>query len=686
MIATTGRPHPMGATVDGNGVNFAVFSAHATRIEVCLFDEKGRETRVPLAHREGDVHFVHVEGVAAGQAYGLRAHGPYEPREGHRFNPNKLLLDPHARRITGHPVWDDALMGYQVGHPDGDLSFDTRDSAPFVPRCVVCDPLPAPANRPETPWERTVIYEAHVKGLTMLHPAIEAPGTFAALASDPVLDHLHKLGITAIELLPAQAFLNDRFLVERGLVNHWGYQTIGFLAPEPRYMSGNDVLEFRRAVDRFHERGIEVLMDVVYNHSGESDETGPTLSFRGLDNASYYRLAEDRRFYVNDTGTGNTLAADGEPVRRLVLDSLRYWHDVMGVDGFRFDLMTTLGRVGAKGFRPDAALLAAIRTDPSLAEAKLIAEPWDIGPGGYQLGHYPAPYREWNDRARDGIRRFWRGDASQVPELARRITGSAGEFDRDHRQATSSVNFVAAHDGFTLADTVAYVKRHNHANGEENRDGHGENFSSNAGVEGPSDDPAVNAARLRRRRNMAATLFLSQGVPMWLAGDEFGNGQGGNNNAYAQDNETGWTDWRRLDDPAERDFSAFVAELIALRRRHPVLSQARFLHAADRISDGAPDLVWWHEEGREMRLADWTNADRRLLAAVMRTASGTPSHAATRDVALVVLNAGGVVRFALPPGRWRRVLDTAEAEREPDGGSAVAVAADSVSLFLQEPE
>ena len=674
MRATTGRPYPLGATVDEAGTNFAVFSAHADFVEVCLFDG-GSETRVRLTEREGDIHFGHLAGVGAGRHYGLRAHGPYAPREGHRFNPHKLLLDPYARRITGHPVWDDALMGYQVGHPDADLSFDTRDSAPFVPRCVVTDHVAQPVERPGTAWERTFVYEAHATGLTMLHPALERPGTFEALASSPILDHLADLGVTAIELLPVQAFMDDRFLVRRGLSNYWGYQTVGFFAPQPRYLAGDDVMEFRRTVDAFHGRGIEVWLDVVYNHSGESDETGPTLVFRGLDNASYYRLEEDRRRYVNDTGTGNTLAADHPTVQRMVLDSLRYWHDVMGVDGFRFDLMSTLGR-DASGFRADHPLLTAIRTQ--LPSAKLVAEPWDIGRSGYRLGQYPAPYREWNDRARDGIRRFWRGDDAQVPELARRITGSAGEFDRDHRRATSSINFVAAHDGFTLADTVSYERKHNHANGEENRDGHGANHSSNFGVEGPCDDPAIRAARMNRRRNMAATLLLSQGVPMWLAGDEFGNSQGGNNNAYAQDNETGWVDWSRLDDPDEQDFLAFVQRLAKLRRDHPVLSQSRFLHAADRVSDGAPDLVWWHERGREMQVSDWTDSGRRLLAAIVRTASGTPSHAASADVMLLVFNAGDAVPFALPEGRWRCV----EGE-DVEGGR---IAAESVTVFLQEPE
>ena len=682
----TASPTPLGATPVKGGTNFAVWSHHAERVEVCLF-ENGRERRIALPEREGDVHFGFVSDVGVGARYGLRAHGPYRPREGHRFNAHKLLLDPYARALDGRLVWDDAVMGYRVGHPDADLSFSDTDSAPFVPRCVVTAP-PAPRQlslgepHPQTPWNETLIYEAHARGLTMLHPHVPeaACGTFDGLAAPAMVEHLRALGVTAIELLPVHAFVDDRFLDRLGLRNHWGYQTIGFFAPQPRY---GDERAFRRAVDALHAAGIEVLLDVVYNHSGEADELGPTLSFRGLDNASYYRLAKDRRYYVNDTGTGNAFAAERLPVRRLVLDSLRHWRR-LGVDGFRFDLATTLGRTG-KGFRPDHPLLDAVRTDPELAGAKLIAEPWDVGTGGYRLGRFPAPWREWNDRARDGIRRFWRGDAGQAPELARRVAGSAGEFDHGHRAATSSINFVAAHDGFTLHDATAYLHKRNHANGEGNRDGHEPNHSTNGGHEGATDDPAVLARRRRTRRNLLATLMLCQGVPMWLAGDEASNGQNGNNNAFAQDNPTGWTDWSALDTPEGREDLLFYRHLACLRREHPVLRQRRFLHSATR-ADGRRDLVWWHERGREMEDADWNDPERRLLAAELRRAADAPDTEPDERL-LVAFNAGPACAFTLPPGTWRTLLDTGEGlpqevEDPPQAaGGSIALAAGSVLLL-----
>uniref|UniRef100_UPI0035B34FC1 glycogen debranching protein GlgX n=1 Tax=Paracoccus sp. TaxID=267 RepID=UPI0035B34FC1 len=519
---TAGRADPLGATFDGEGVNFAVFSVHARRVSLCLFTPDGRtEThRIDLPERDGDVWHGYISGLRPGQLYGYRADGPYAPAEGHRFNHNKLLLDPYAKRLTGHPVWHDALMGYTVGAPEADLSMDPRDSARYMPRCVVEDPSFAWGNDhpPRTPISQSIIYEAHVKGLTQLHPEVAHPGKFLGLASDPMLEHLQKLGITAIELLPPQAFLNDRFLVEKGLVNFWGYQTLGFFAPDPRYLSGGDISEFQHMVARLHAAGIEVILDVVYNHTCEGNQLGPTLSFRGLDNRSYYRLTDDPRYYINDTGTGNTLNLNHPMVLRMVMDSLRYWVEVMHVDGFRFDLAATLGRRVRGGFSSSASFFDAIRQDPVLTRVKLIAEPWDIGPGGYQLGAFPPPFLEWNDKYRDGIRRFWRGDGGQISDLAERLTGSARQFDHSGRPATSSVNFLTAHDGFTLTDTVSYNQKHNDANGEGNRDGHSENFSDNMGVEGPSDDPKIIAARARRRRNMMATLLLSQGTPMMLAG------------------------------------------------------------------------------------------------------------------------------------------------------------------------
>ncbi|MEM1064728.1 MAG: glycogen debranching protein GlgX [Pseudomonadota bacterium] len=684
---TAGRPTPLGATPDEGGVNFAVFSTHATRMTLCLFDSDGFETRIDLPEREGDVWHGHVAGIKPGQRYGYRAYGPYRPDHGHRFNPNKLLLDPYARRITGHPVWDDALMGYTVGAAAADLSFDPRDSAPMMPRCIVEAPLTFPEpRRPSIPLKDTIVYEAHVRGMTMQHPAVTAPGSYAALATDPILDHLTKLGITAIELLPVHAFLNDRFLIEKKLTNYWGYQSLGFFAPEPRYMSGVDIGEFRRMVDRFHGAGIEVILDVVYNHTGEGNETGPTLAFRGLDNLSYYRLERDPRYYVNDTGTGNTLRTEHPMVMRLILDSLRYWVEVMGVDGFRFDLAVSLGRT-PNGFDRDAAVFQAIRQDPVLSTVKLIAEPWDIGPGGYQLGAFSPPFCSWNDKFRDGVRRFWRGDPGRGPDLASRITGSALQFDHSGRPATSSLNMLTAHDGFTLEDVVSYATRHNEANGEGGRDGHGENFSDNLGVEGPTEDDAIIAARARRKRNMLATLLLSQGTPMILGGDELGNSQMGNNNAYCQDNPIGWIDWGNADPAFER----FTRKMISFRKAHPILRQKLFLHSRERAIDGVEDLFWRRDDGTPMENADWLNPDLRRVCVELRTASGTPHYAAMEIAIFAVFNAGGAAKITVPeapPGRaWTWAIDTATPDSAPQrlGNGTIDIEANSVAVLVLDP-
>ena len=663
---TAGRPAPLGATVLGDGVNFAVFSDNATAMFLCLFDaETGAETRLALPERTGGVWHGHVAGIGAGQAYGFRAQGPYRPDEGHRFNIHKLLLDPYARRITGHPDWHDALYGYDVTSDSRDLSFDTRDSARWMPRCIVQDFALDVPERPEIPFADTVIYEAHVKGLTARHPDVATAGTFTAAASAPILDHLTELGVTAIEFLPIQAFINDRFLVDKGLTNYWGYQTIGFFAPDPRYLSDGRIAEVRAMVDAFHDAGIEVLLDVVYNHTGEGDQLGPTLCFRGLDNASYYRLEPDRRHYVNDTGTGNTLNMDHPMVLRMVMDSLRYWVQVMGVDGFRFDLAATLGRTPA-GFDSGASFFDAVRQDPVLTQVKLIAEPWDIGPGGYQLGAFPPPFAEWNDRFRDGVRQFWRGDAFRAPDLANRLTGSAEQFDHSGRPATSSVNFLTAHDGMTLEDTVSYSRKHNEANGEDGRDGHSHDYSDNFGTEGPTNAPDILAARDRRKRAMMATLLLSQGTPMILAGDEIGNTQNGNNNAYNQDNKTAWLDW----DNADQDFLAFTRRLVAFRRDHPILRQKLFLHSRERAIDGVEDLFWWREDGQPMDPADWHDPNRRLIAAEKRPAAGTPADAALETAILMIFNAGDATEFTLPTppeGQlWCLQVDTASPERAAD--------------------
>ena len=688
LPVSAGRPHPLGATFDGTGVNFALFSAHATRVTLCLFspDGKREERRVDLAWREGDIWHARLEGLRPGTLYGYRVDGPYEPHAGHRFNANKLLIDPYAKRLTGHPRWKGAVFGYQP-RSRNDTTFDTRDSAPFMPRCVVVDPAFTRTGMPrlDTPFEESLIYEAHVKGLTQLHPHASPRGTYLGMASDPVLDHLTRLGVTAIELLPVHAFINDEFLTRKGLTNYWGYQSIGFFAPEPRYMGSGDIHEFQQMVARFHAAGIEVLLDVVYNHTGEGNEMGPTLCFRGIDNASYYRLLDDARYYVNDTGTGNTLDTDHPMVLRMVLDSLRYWVEVMGVDGFRFDLAATLGRT-ATGFETGAALLDAIRQDPVLAGRKLIAEPWDIGPGGYQLGAFPPPFREWNDRYRDTMRGFWKREPGALAAFGNRLLGTAHRFDHSGRHATTSINFLTAHDGFTLHDVVSFNDKHNDANGEDNRDGHGHNLSDNMGVEGPTDDPAINEARARRKRAMLATLFLSQGVPMLLAGDEIGNTQHGNNNAYAQDNEIGWVDWPNAD---ER-LADFVGRLAALRRAHPALRQPHFLHSRERESDGRLDLEWLRPDGSAMQQDDWSEADRHCACAVIRMAAqGDDS---VDDTIFAVFNAGEAMDVTLPSGTdWQPILDTGHETGMPAdgplraGGALVHAGGQSVLAFAGVP-
>jgi isoamylase len=681
--ASPGRPWPMGASFDGDGVNFAVFSAHAEAIELCLFSPDGRKevARHLLRERDGDIWHARIPGVMPGALYGYRAHGPYAPEAGHRFNPNKLLIDPYATALEGRLRWSDALMGYKVGSPRADLSYDTRDSAFAVPKSLVADTGFAWGDdaAPRRPLSETVIYEAHARGMTALHPGVEQAlrGSYLGLASDAVLDHLVKLGVTAVELLPIHAFIDDRFLVSRGLRNYWGYQTIGFFAPEPRYMARGALREVQSMVHRLHSAGIEVILDVVYNHTGEGDALGPTLSLRGLDNRSYYRLVEGGRHYINDTGTGNTLNLTHPMVLRMVLDSLRHWVEAYHIDGFRFDLATVLGRE-AGGFDPNGGFFDAIRQDPVLAKVKLIAEPWDIGPGGYQLGAYPHPFLEWNDRYRDGVRRFWRGDAGLTPDLAKRLLGSAERFDHSSRAATTSVNFLTAHDGFTLEDLVSFTVKRNLANGEDNRDGHGENHSDNLGVEGPTRDPAVRSARALRKRNLLATLFLSQGTPMLLAGDELGNSQGGNNNAYAQDNETGWVKWAQ----ADAALTAFVTRLAALRRDHPVLRQRRFLHARARARDGLPDVIWRRADGSPPAPEDWHDPAFRCLGLELRGSS----EAEGPDCAplFAVFNPGAARRVALPqtvPG-WKLILDTTRPEAGPETvAESLEVPADSVLVF-----
>ena len=660
VLSTPGRPWPPGVTADDDGVNVAVRSETAERIEFCVFGGDDVEHRFPLNYRDGHIHHAHLAGIAPGTRYGLRAYGPADPAAGLTFNPAKLLIDPYARALDGPLRWDPAMSGTAVD-ADGATAIDHRDSAAVVPKGIVTARVPGPdphANRPGHPMSELVIYEAHVKGISATHPAVppELRGTYAGMAHPAIIEHLTALGVNAVELLPVQAFLDDQYLVGKGLTNYWGYQPIAWFAPEPRYCRADAAAEFRYLVHTLHEAGIEVICDVVYNHTGEGDERGPTLSLRGLDNPVYYRLREAGR-YVDDTGTGNTVAANRQPVLQLILDSLRYWATEFGVDGFRFDLAAALGRT-RHGFDADCRLLAALRQDPVLGGLKLIAEPWDLGPGGYQLGHFPYPFSEWNDRFRDGVRRVWRGDATLGDaDLGSRLLGSASLVDHSARPATSSVNFVTAHDGFTLADLVAYSHKHNDANGEDNRDGHDHNHSDNLGVEGPSDDPAVIEARARRVRAVLATLLVAQGVPMLMAGDEFGNSQGGNNNAYAQDNPIGWLDWSAPD----TELLGFVRTLIALRRRLPVLRQRTFLHGRQR-ADGQRDAVWLTADGGEPTAQHWNDPDQPAVGVALRGAAGDPAGEQLDGLALVIVNAGPDVAFALPDsgGRdWHLAVDSA---------------------------
>ena len=681
-----GSPARLGAHLDEDGVNFAVFSDHASRIEVCLFSEDGTKeiARLGLPDRSGPIWHGRIDGLKAGALYGLRAHGAYAPEQGHRFNPNKLLLDPYARDLSG--VWQNhpALLGYKKTAAEEDLSFDTRDSAAFVPKAVITEPdlgLP-PAARTRGHDPADLIYEAHVRGLTMRHPDVEesARGTYDALGSDPMIEHLLALGVTAIELMPVHTFVDDGFLVDRGFRNYWGYNSIGFFVPEPRYRGASGAVGFRAMVERLHAAGISVLLDVVYNHTAEGDQRGPTLSFRGLDNASYYRLIQGQpRYYVNDTGCGNSLDIAHPFVLRMVMDSLRFWVDVMGVDGFRFDLGTAMGRE-AYGFDPHAGFFDALRQDPVLAGVTMIAEPWDLGPGGYRLGGFPPEFREWNDAFRDTARRYWRGDDHAAQELGARLLGSADRFNTAGRSARSSVNFVAAHDGFTLADVTRYVERHNEANGEHNRDGHHANHSDNCGIEGPTADPQISARRGRRQRNLLATVFLAQGTPMLLAGDEIGNSQNGNNNAYCQDNDIGWVNW----DAPDTELLRFVRRLSAFRAEHPVLSQRAFLHGARRQADDAPDVVWTGFDGEPL---EWRDPG---LSGLCLTVRGAAEKNGTSDdaVFIVISREETAVRVVLPKVerglRWQRWIDTADivgTDWNPITVGAVEIAGDSVVAF-----
>jgi glycogen operon protein len=665
-----GRPFPLGATWDGLGVNFAVFSAHATRVEVCLFDNDGNtETeRFELPEYTDEVWHGYLPDARPGTVYGFRVHGPYEPDAGHRFNPNKLLLDPYARQLVGTLKWDDAVFGYTVGSPDKDLSFDERDSAPFVPKSRVIDAAFTwgKERRPQIPWDQTIIYEMHLKSFTKLNQRVpeELRGKFSAVGDARVIHYLRRLGITSIELLPIHAFIDDRYLLEKGLVNYWGYNTIGFFAPEPRYMATGFANEVKEMINQVHEAGMEVILDVVYNHTAEGNEAGPTLCHKGIDNASYYRLLPDKpRYYINDTGTGNTLNLSHPRVLQMVTDSLRYWATEMHIDGFRFDLATILARE-PYGFDEGGGFLDSCRQDPILSSVKLIAEPWDVGPGGYQVARFPPGWAEWNDKYRNAARAFWKGDDGLMAEFARRVSGSGDIFNQRGRKPWASVNFITAHDGFTLNDLVSYDGKHNDANGEDNRDGTDNNYSWNHGVEGPTADEAIIAVRERQKRNLLATLLLSQGTPMLLAGDEFGHTQKGNNNAYCQDNELTWINWGAITTDG-RLLLEFARKLIALRRAYPMLRRGRFLLGQHNSELDVKDLAWLSPTGSEITQEQWNDARAKCFGMLL-DGRAQPSGIKQRGsdaTLLVIFNAHhDVVKFTLPEvpegKRWTRLIDT----------------------------
>ncbi len=673
-----GRPFPLGASFDGEGTNFAVYARHAEAVELCLFDpgEPNREARrVRLREKTGHVWHAYLPGIRDGTLYGYRAHGPYEPEAGLRFNPAKLLVDPYARAISGETDFSGPVFGYRTDAPEQDLARDDRDSAPAMPRSVVVGNHFdwAGDRRPDTPWHRSVIYEVHVKGFTARHPEVppELRGTYAGFASPPAVEHLVKLGVTAVELLPVHEFVDDAFLRAKGLTNYWGYSTLGWFAPEHRYARagrGEQVTEFREMVKALHRAGIEVILDVVYNHSCEGNHLGPTLSLKGLDNPTYYRLVEDSpRYYWDATGCGNSLDTTNPWTVKLVMDSLRYWVEEMHVDGFRFDLAVTLAR-DPEAFDECSRFLTAVHQDPVLDRVKLIAEPWDVGPDGYKVGAFPVRWSEWNGRYRDVVRRFWKGDENLHGDMGYRLTGSADLYEAAGRKIFASVNFVTAHDGFTLRDLVSYDRKHNEANREDNRDGTDENNSWNCGAEGDTEDPAVLALRDRQVRNLLATLLVSQGVPMITAGDEMGKTQKGNNNAYCQDNELSWLDWD-LDD-RRRALLGFTRRLVNMRLAQPVLQRRRFFRGAHLWDSSLKDLAWFRPDGTEMTEEDWKKPFARSVAFLLAgDAISTPDERGERivgDSLLVLMNAWHEpVTYVLPPVEWGKeweiLVDTAGA-------------------------
>ncbi|MEO8163924.1 MAG: glycogen debranching protein GlgX, partial [Betaproteobacteria bacterium] len=652
-----GHAYPRGTNWDGGGVNFALFSQHAEKVELCIFDENGRRElqRIAKPERSDYVWHCYLPQARPGLAYGYRVHGPYKPEEGHRFNPNKLLVDPYAKDLIGQLRWGDALYGYTVGSKREDLSFDRRDSALLMPKGRVLEPAFTwgEDRRPSVPWQDMVIYEMHVRGFTMTHPDVplHLRGTYAGLTTTPVVEYLKRLGVTTVELLPVHSYLNDRHLAEKGLQNYWGYNTLGFFAPEMRYSASRKVKEFKTMVKTLHAEGIEVILDVVYNHTCEGNQMGPTLSMRGIDNASYYIVNTDNHRYYDDfTGCGNTVNLEHPRALQLVMDSLRYWVEEMHVDGFRFDLASALARESGK-VENLGGFFDAIRQDPTLNRVKLIAEPWDLGHGGYQVGNFPHGWAEWNDRYRDRMRSYWKGDPGLIGEVARRLTGSEDIYGWSGKRPHASINFVTAHDGFTLHDLVSYNDKHNEANGEDNRDGHNNNLSWNCGVEGPTDDPEILALREQQKRNLLSTLLLSQGVPMLLAGDERGHTQQGNNNAYCQDNELSWLDWTPGAEGAA--LTNFVQRVIALRRAHPSFRRRNFFEGIPRQGDSVKDVTWLKPDGTEMTPEDWNNSNARCLAKLCAgnsiTERGPRGEALRDDDFLLLFNAHhDEIPFTLP--------------------------------------
>jgi isoamylase len=700
-IVWPGRPYPLGATWDGEGVNFALYSEHAEKVELCLFDNSGRNevVRIPLAEQTDMVWHSYLPEVRPGQLYGYRVYGPYAPEKGDRFNHHKLLLDPYGKQVQGAIRWSDAHFGYKVGHKQEDLSFDRRDNAAGMPKNRVIDSAftwgtDAP---PQIPWHETVIYELHVKGFTMCHPDVPAHlrGTYAGLATAPVIDYLTHLGVTSIELMPVHSFVDDRLLVERGLRNYWGYNSIGYLALEPRYLATDSVSEFKTMVKTYHSAGLEVILDVVYNHTAEGNQLGPTLSLKGIDNSAYYRLSpENRRYYTDYTGTGNTLNMQHPRVLQLIMDSLRYWVLEMHVDGFRFDLAATLARE-LHAVNRLGAFLDIIHQDPLLSQVKLIAEPWDLGEGGYQVGNFPVGWAEWNDRYRDTVRSYWKGDGGLVSDLAYRITGSSDLYAHSGRRPYASVNFVTAHDGFTLQDLVSYNGKHNEANGENNRDGTDNNRSWNCGAEGPTDNPDIQALRARQKRNLLATLLLSQGVPMLYAGDAIGHTQMGNNNAYCQDNPTSWLNWNLQ--PEDRDLLLFVQRMINLRKRHPVFRRRHFFQGRPIKGANVKDVLWLNPSGNEMSEHEWHDPSARCLGMFLSGQGLDETDERGRKLGdenfFILLNANHEdVQFTLlgsrPGVRWSAWMDTSrEGGLRPgetyDAGGIYPLQARSMAVLME---